>query len=78
MPLIYLYVRRPIKTLLSETPKAFSLNAVVDVRRRHEMCFFEISRKLLELATSNFNTIQPSIVFTFPPEMTSPSTPGRQ
>ena len=44
---------------LSETPKAFSLNAIVDVRRRrrrHEMCFFGISRKLLELATSNFNT----------------------
>ena len=31
-----------VRGLLSETPKAISLNAIVDVRRRrHEMIFFE-------------------------------------
>ena len=29
-----------VRQFLSETPEAFSLNAIVDVRRRHEM-FFE-------------------------------------
>ena len=36
--------------------KAFSLSAIVDVRRRHEMIFL-ISRKLLELVTSKFITM---------------------
>ena len=41
-----------VPALLGETRKAFSLNAIVDVRlrRRHEMNFL-ISWKLLELAT---------------------------
>ena len=53
------FVEREV-AFLSETPTAFSLNPIVHVRRRrrrrHELCFFGISRKLFELATSNFNT----------------------
>ena len=37
---------------------AFSLHAIADVRRRHEMIFFGISGKLLKLSTSKFNMAQ--------------------
>ena len=43
--------------IFKRNAEAFLLNAIVDVcRRRHEMIFLLISRKLLELATSNFTT----------------------
>ena len=50
--------------------KSVSLNAIVDVRRRHHEMIFFISRKLLELATSKFTTGSHR-ESTFPPEMTS-------
>ena len=69
-------------TVYKRNADAFSLNAMVEVRLRrllhsHEMIFL-ISRKLLELATSKFTTTQPTIVFTFRPEMTLQSTSGRR
>ena len=68
--------------LVKRNANGFSLTAIVNVClslcRRHGVIFYKISRKLLKLATSKFTTAQPSIVFTFSLEMTSPATSGRQ
>ena len=68
---------------LKGNAKAFSLNAIVDVRRgrrrRHEMSiFFWIVRKPQVLTTCKFFTTLPSVADTFRPEMTSSSTSGWQ
>ena len=50
---------RPIScSIFKRNAKVFSLTVIVDVRlrRRHEMIFIIISRKLLVLATSKFTT----------------------
>ena len=57
--------------LLSETRKRFRLMLLSMPAAAVTNRFLEISRKLLDLATSKFTTRLPSTVFTFRPEMTS-------
>ena len=70
------------QTILKRSTKAFSLNAIIAVRRRlrhrtNEMIFWNIW-EAAKLAASKFNKVEPLVVFTFSLEMTSPATSGRQ